>query len=200
LRHALAAIPIYRIKDIDMTIKKITAAMLFCIAGFSGASLALAADGAKASYKAAEDVADATYKADTAKCEDLSGNGKEVCIKQAKATREHTRQDAKAEYKNTPKALSDARKSEADADYAVAKEKCDALAGNAKDVCVKQAKADETNAVANANVQKDVSKVKADAREERADARYKVALAKCDGLAGTAKEDCVTVAKAELNK
>lgn len=183
-----------------MTINKILAAMLIGVAGFSGTSLALAADSAKASYKAAEDLADATYKSDKAKCDELSGNGKDVCLKQAKATREHATQDAKAEYKNTPKAVASARKSEADADYAVAREKCNGLAGNAKDVCIKQAKADRVNDVADANTQKDVSKAKADAREERADARYKVAMAKCDALAGAAKEDCVVAAKAELGK
>jgi hypothetical protein len=184
----------------NMEIKKIIAGMLIGVAGFSGTSLALAADGSKASYNAAQDAADATYKADKAKCDSLSGNGKDVCVKEATATRERARQDAKAEYKNTPKALSSARKSEADADYAVDKEKCNGLAGNAKDVCMKEAKAGQTNAIANANKQQDVTKANADAREERADARYKVSLAKCDALAGASKDDCVATAKAELNK
>lgn len=183
-----------------MKIKKIIAGVLIGVAGFSGVSLALAANGSKASYSAAQDAADATYKADRAKCDSLSGNGKDVCVKKAKATREHSKQDARAEYKNTPKALASARKSEADADYAVAREKCDSLAGNAKDVCLKQAKAGQTNAVANADKQLEITKANADAREERADARYKVALAKCDALAGAAKDDCVTAAKAILHK
>lgn len=183
-----------------MKIKKIIAGVLIGVAGFSGASLALAADGSKASYSAAQDAADAAYKVDRARCDSLSGNGKDVCVKQAEATREHSKQDAKAEYKNTPKALASARKSEADADYAVAREKCKSLAGNAKDVCIKQAKAGQANAVADADKQLEITKANADAREERADARYKVALAKCDALAGAAKDDCVTAAKAALNK
>jgi hypothetical protein len=188
------------IKDIDMTIQRIVVAMLIAAAGFSGAPPTFAADTAKARYKSADEAADATYMADREKCYVLSGNGKQVCIKQAKAAREHSKQDAKAEYKNTPKALASARKSEADADYAVAREKCDALAADAKEVCVKQAKAGQANAVAHADTQLELAKTRADARAERAGARYKVALVKCDALAGTAKDDCVSAAKDELKK
>jgi hypothetical protein len=183
-----------------MIIKKTIAAMLIGIAGLSGASLALAADNAKAIYKTAEDAADASYKADKVKCNDFSGNAKDVCLKQAKATQEHSKQDAMAEYKDTPEALASARKSEADADYAVAREKCNGLAGNGKDVCITQAKAAQTDAIANANAQRDVAKAHTSAREERADARYKVALAQCDALAGAAKDECVNAAKIELGK
>ena len=38
----------------------------------------------------------------------------------------------------------------AEAEYAVAKERCDDQAGNAKDVCVKEAKSAQTAAKANA--------------------------------------------------
>ncbi|AMP01236.1 hypothetical protein CAter282_3444 [Collimonas arenae] len=180
-----------------MTIKKIIVAMLISTASFTGASLALAANDAKATYKAVEDAAEATYKADLAKCDGLSGNGKDVCVEQAKATREHATQDAKAAYKKTPKALASARKEEAEADYAVAREKCNALAGNVKDVCVKKAKADEANAVTDARAKQEMSQSKAAVRDERAEERYKVALAKCDSLAGPSKEACVTAAESE---
>ena len=183
-----------------MTIKRLIAAALISTASFTGASLALAANDAKAAYKAAEDAADATYKSDLAKCDSLSGNGKDVCVAQAKATREHTTQDAKAAYKKTPKALASARKEGAEADYAVAREKCNGLAGNAKDVCVKQAKADEANALTDANAKQEISQTTAAVRDERAEERYKVALAKCDGQAGPTKEACVTAAEGERGK
>jgi hypothetical protein len=44
---------------------------------------------------------------------------------------------------------------QAKADYLVAKERCDDLAGNAKDVCVKEAKAAEKKALANVRLGKD---------------------------------------------
>ena len=43
--------------------------------------------------------------------------------------------------KNTADARRDAAKKKAEAEYNVAKEKCDDLAGNLKDTCVKDAKA-----------------------------------------------------------
>ena len=81
----------------------------------------------------------------------------------------------------------------ADANYEVAKEKCDDLAGNAKDVCVKEAKAAFVKAKADAKVdrvaadtRKDSADKTAEARREAAadkrDADYKVAIEKCDAL------------------
>lgn len=58
--------------------------------------------------------------------------------------------DAEADYKGTRKARADARMARADAEYAVAKEKCDDLAGNPKDVCIKEAAAARTRTKADA--------------------------------------------------
>jgi hypothetical protein len=75
------------------------------------------------------------------KCHALSGNDKEVCVEEAKAAEKRTKADAKAQYKQTRKAHTDARIAAADADYKVAAQKCDALAGTDKDSCVSAAKA-----------------------------------------------------------
>ena len=45
-----------------------------------------------------------------------------------------------------PRAQREAREDRADANYKVAKEKCDALSGDAKDACVERAKADRDQA------------------------------------------------------
>ena len=80
-------------------------------------------------------------RADKAACDALSGNAKDVCVEEAKGKEKVAKAEAEAAYKNTPKAREKARVARADAAYEVAKEKCDDLAGNAKDVCVKEAKA-----------------------------------------------------------
>jgi len=49
--------------------------------------------------------------------------------------------ELEARYKPSEKNRYQARVAQADADYSVAKEKCDDKAGNEKDVCVKEAKA-----------------------------------------------------------
>ena len=68
----------------------------------------------------------------------------------------------------------------AESAYAVAKERCDDKAGNAKDVCVKEAKAVETKALADAKMGKEIGEAKKDAAADKLDADYKVAIEKCD--------------------
>ena len=119
--------------------------------------------------------------------------------------------EAEAAYENTPKARENPRLARADATYEVAKEKCDDLAGNAKDVCVKEAKATYVKAKADAKVDRVASdarqesaqktaSAKREATEDKRDAEYKVAVEKCDSLAGTAKDACVRDAKARFGK
>ena len=88
----------------------------------------------------------------------------------------------------------------AESSYAVAKEKCDDMAGNAKDVCVTQAKAVETKALADAKLGKEIGEAKKDAAADKLDADYKVAIEKCDAMAGDAKASCVAAAKANFGK
>jgi chemotaxis protein histidine kinase CheA len=119
--------------------------------------------------------------------------------------------NAEAAYKATPKAREDARVARAEATHNVAKEKCDDLSGNAKDVCVKEADAALVKAKADAKVdrvaadtQQDSTMKQADARqkavEEKRDADYKVAVEKCDALSGSAKNTCVSNAKVQYGK
>ena len=164
---------------------KIIASILVAItaAGISSASAAATVE-ARSNYKAAKDSAKAEYKIARAKCDALTGNPKDVCVEEAKAGRERTLAEAKAQYKGTLGARTTARKKIAEADYAVAHEKCDALTGNDKDVCIKEAKAAKVAAKADAKADKKVIEARNDARDDKIDAEYKVAKEKCDALAG----------------
>ena len=108
--------------------------------------------------------------------------------------------NAEADYKNPDKARRDAKTDAAEADYDVAKAKCEAKTGNDKDVCIKEAKAIETKAKADAKANEKVAAAKEDAREDKMNADYKVALEKCDSLSGPAKDACVSDAKARYKK
>ena len=88
----------------------------------------------------------------------------------------------------------------ADSAYAVAKEMCDEKGGNAKDVCVAEAKAAHTKAMADAKVAEKVGDARQDAADDKSTADYKVAVQKCDSLAGDAKAACITAAKTRYNK
>ena len=92
-------------------------------------------------YKAAKDTIEADYKASKEKCKALTDNAKDICVKEAKGQEDVAKAELEAQYKPSTKAAYKARVARADADYAIAKEKCDDLSGNAKDVCVKDAKA-----------------------------------------------------------
>ena len=93
--------------------------------------------------------------------------------------------------------------------YDVAKEKCDDMTGNAKDVCVKDAKAALTKIKEDAKVVKvstdttkdksgKVADAKKDAAEEKSEANYKAARERCDSLAGGAKDTCQNDAKVKF--
>lgn len=99
--------------------------------------------------------AKADYNVAKEKCDDKTGNDKDVCKKEAKAAYEASKGHAKvADAKEKAAAdsgtvqsakVTDAKRDAAhdkrDADYAVAKEKCDAMTGTAKANCIKSAKA-----------------------------------------------------------
>ncbi len=121
-------------------------------------------------------------------------------MEEAKAKEKVAR--AELEYAYTGKASDQTKilETKAKTTYDVAKEKCDDQTGNAKDVCVKEAKAAETKALADAKMSKEVGAAKKDDTQAKTDADYKVATEKCDALAGDAKTSCITSAKAKFGK
>lgn len=154
----------------------------------------------KDEYKAGKDRIEAAYKADKEACKSMSGNAKDICMKEAEGKEKTAR--AELEYSYTGKAA-DQNKiavAKADAGYEVAKEKCDDLAGNAKDVCVKDAKAVHTKGIADAKMADKVSEARHDAMKDTNNAAYKAAAERCDALAGDAKSQCVASAKAQYGK
>jgi hypothetical protein len=183
---------------------------------------AIAQNMSKDDYKAGKDKIAAEYKSAKAACDSLSGNPKDICVADAKGKEKVAKAELEAGYKPSNKATYEVSVAKAEADYAVAKERCDDLAGNAKDVCVKEAKAAETTAKANAKAQmktaeanvtakekttearSDASKKATDARKDatadKRDAEYAVAKEKCDTFSGDAKDQCLNQAKARFGK
>jgi len=165
----------------------------------------------KDAYDTAVRNAETQNRVDKDACSSRSGNAKDICLADANGKEKVAKADAEAAYKNTPTAREGARVTRAEATYSVAKEKCDELAGNTKDVCVKEADAALVKAKADAKVDRvaadtrqDSATKQADARKEanadKRDADYKVAIEKCDAVAGPAKDSCVSTAKAQYGK
>ena len=125
----------------------------------------------KDSYTLANENAEGQYMVDKGACSPLSGNAKDICAAEAKGKYNVAKAEAEAAHDNTPKARENARIAHAQANHDVAIQKCDALAGNPKDVCVKEAQAEFVKAKAHANVDRVVTDTQKDAATKQADAR-----------------------------
>ncbi len=178
---------------------------------------AMAENMSKEQYKSHEKNIEAEYKVSKAACDSLAGNTKDICVAEAKGKKNVAKSELEENYKPSVKTRYNAHVAKAEADYAVAIEKCDDKGGNDKDVCVKEAKASKVHAMADAKAQMSTSKVNAVANEKSTDAQakamekatdarkdatlekraadYAVAKEKCDVLAGNAKDLCMSDAK-----
>ena len=83
--------------------------------------------------------------------------------------------------------------------YKVARARCDAIAGNPKDVCVAEAKAARVRTEEEAGAYyKNTLKAYTKSRVKIAEATYDLDKAKCGALAGNQKDVCISQAKATL--
>lgn len=113
---------------------------------------AMAAEGiSKDEYKAAQSKISAEYKSAKANCASLKANAKDVCNEEAKGNEKVAKADLETRYHPGDKSRHALAIAKADAEYAVAKEKCDDKTGADKTACVKEAKAAAARAKADAN-------------------------------------------------
>ena len=190
--------------------------------GLAFSTVAMADAMSKGEYNTQKDNIAVEYKANKSSCAPLAGNAKDICMAEAKGKERVAKAELENRYKPTDKTQYNSRIARAEADYAVAKEKCDDKAGNPKDVCVKEAVAVETAAKANAKARmktadatsvadeksgeaylkagKKSTEANQAAADEKRDADYAVAHEKCDAFSGDTKDRCVTAAKARFGK
>lgn len=102
---------------------------------------AMATSMSKDDYKAAKASIATEYKTAKAGCNSFSANAKDVCMAEAKGNENVAKAELEAGYKPTKNSRYNVSIAKAEADYSVAKEKCDVFANDAKDACVKEAKA-----------------------------------------------------------
>jgi hypothetical protein len=179
-------------------IKTFTAAIV--CASLLPLSAALAETMNKADFKANKTRISETYKADKAACHSLAGNAKDVCEEEAKGKEKVARAELEFSYSGKAADSNKVHVVKAKAAYEVAKEKCDDLAGNAKNVCVQEAKAAEQKALADAKMDKDINKAKKTDASEKMEADYKVAHEKCEAHSGDTKAKCINEAKGMFGK
>jgi hyperosmotically inducible protein len=157
-----------------------------------------------ATYRNVTQKATADYKAATAKCKRLSGNDEDVCTAEAKAARARAEADAIAQYNNTEKGRAASRTKVAEADYAVAKARCGALSGAAKDGCLNNAGSVHTAALADAKAGRDprasagVDGKGLIANTNTSEPAKADAVDKCAQVGGTSKTGCLIDSKAPV--
>jgi hypothetical protein len=148
------------------------------------------AAGDKAAYENAQGSREVGLRAATKRCDAMTGNAKDICV--AEARRRASRPS------KTPRPRTRARRRRAptpspriaEANYKVAKERCDDRTGNDRDVCIKVAKAELTRAKADAKAKRKIAEARQDAAKDKREADYKVAAQKCEALSGDAKSAC----------
>jgi hypothetical protein len=194
------------------TMKMVAAGLATALAFAIGAGSALAANGAmgKDAYKAAQNRIEQQGKAQAKACGRLKANAKDVCQAQAKGDEAAAEAQLTAQYKPSPSAERDAKMARADADYAVAREKCDDVKDRARNACLRKAKDERDAADRLAKVEKveTVGELKARAAELRKDgpqparsleARYASAKAHCI-MKGEERDRCLDDAKRRFQK
>ncbi|MBN8749207.1 Uncharacterised protein [Xylophilus ampelinus] len=105
-------------------------------------------------YKAGKDKIEADYKSAKAQCDTLKDNAKDVCEKEAKGKENVAKAELEQQYKPSASHQRKVAEEKVKADYEVAKEKCDDMKGDAKNACVKEAKAMEAKGKADIKAMK----------------------------------------------
>jgi osmotically-inducible protein OsmY len=135
--------------------KTLIATLLATAAGASFAAAPTAAlNHDPATYRNLTQKAESAYRAATAKCDAKSGNDKDVCMAEARLTRTRTEADALSKYNHTAASHAKARANVADAEYDLAKAKCDAKSGAEKDSCMDNAKSVHTAALSDVKAER----------------------------------------------
>jgi hypothetical protein len=112
------------------------------------------AETSNAQYQAGKDRIKAAYKVDKAACKPLTGNAQDVCEEEAEAKEKVARAELTYQHSGLAKDQTRLWEVKAKTTYDVAREKCDDLAGNAKDVCIQEAKSTRDKALVDARLSK----------------------------------------------
>ncbi|HEX2012490.1 MAG TPA: hypothetical protein VJN44_16300 [Roseateles sp.] len=159
-----------------------------------------AANFSKGAYDAAKADIESAYKTERETCKSLAGNAKDVCLESAKGREKVAKAQLEFNYSGSEKDQFKLMEARYEARYEVAKERCDDLSGNAKDVCTREAKTDRDKAKAEVKEGKKMSAAAEDAEAAQMKADYQLAKTRCDAMSGEAKDACMASAKARYRE
>ncbi len=147
-----------------------------------------------------DSLGDAKYKAAVARahedrmlalreCDKFNGDAKDMCRTEAGVAQTKTVASAKAENLGTAAALTQAERDNADADWTLAKEKCNTFGGDTKAECLTKARSAHEATIAEIN-----------ANADEQEARWKFSVAECAQLAGTYRTTCMAETRAKYGR
>jgi osmotically-inducible protein OsmY len=166
----------------------LTAAALMSTCAFAQAD--------RAAYKSAWDKTEANYKAAKDHCKSLKGNAEDVCKEEAKVAVAKAQLDVTQKYKNNPSDMSRAEHKVAEAEYDLAKEKCDDVA--AKSACKSEAKASYDRTLASTGATSTTGAVAQDARDAGASVAAATKEKSADASVAMSDTMITTKVKAEM--
>jgi hypothetical protein len=134
-------------------VKKLSISVLVLALGFAFSAGLMAKGISRGDYQAGNKRVGAAYKSAKAACASLEGNTNDICMAKAQGKKNIALAENQARYQPNPMANFRVRIARAKAAYAVASEGCDEQTGDAKDICVKEAKAVSAKAKADARAQ-----------------------------------------------
>lgn len=95
----------------------------------------------KAEFEAERQRLEANHDVARGKCSVLGGNARDICIAEARGSYRIAKAELEERYQDSPKARYSTRIAKAEAEYDVAKERCDDRGGAQKEACLREAKA-----------------------------------------------------------
>lgn len=170
----------------------LAAITLCCLGGAEGANFA------KSTYEGARQDIKANYKLERDHCRNLAGNAQDVCEQAAKANEQIALAQLEYNYTGAEKDELELMKVQYEGRFAIAREKCDDLSGQPKDICLQEARTARDKAAADVKLGKKMAAAFDAADAARQKAEYKLAREKCELLGGDAKDVCLASAKARL--
>lgn len=183
--------------------KRILLAIL-CLASAGGA-LAGGGGMSKEAYEAAKSRIEAAQDAELKACDGAKGNARDICRATAKGRGRVALAELKADYEPSPEADRAAMMAQAEADYDVAKQKCDDARGHAKDLCKGRADHVREAAIRRAKIERVEATRRLQSRggqaraQESPDARYAAEKARC-GMLGEERDSCLADARRRFGK
>lgn len=152
---------------------------------------------ASASFAAGHnDTTAATYKSDMAKCNSMKGSAKAVCTEEARSARAHAMATAAADGKKSQSEINKARIAAVEADYGLARARCEEKSGDDKDDCLDAARKAHASSIADVRAGREwtstmgrsAAGTTATGAGEVRDAR---AISKCEQMTGDSKAACL---------